>query len=140
MANLFSLNHEDIKKFMLAGKAIVTLESQTSGKHFTYNIKKVEDKDLWFVSLLSGNNNDSDYRYMGYFNADMMLKTSAKSKITQDAAGYKAMDFALKHIAANKIPSALKFYHSCKCGRCGRTLTTPESVQRGIGPECIQML
>ena len=137
---LYELNNTDVKQFILAGKALITLESKTSGNHFTYKVKKADNKDLWFVSLLTGNNNDEDYKFMGYFKEDMAIKTSAKSKITSDAAGFKAMDFTLKHIAADKIPEALKIYHSCKCSRCGRTLTTPESIQRGIGPECITML
>lgn len=140
MENLHQLSNEGVKQFVLAGKAMITLESKTSGTHFTYKVNKAENKDIWFISLLSGNNNDEDYRFMGYFTADMILKTSAKSKVTSDAPAYKAMDFTLKHVVANKIPEALKIYHSCRCGRCGRTLTTPESIQRGIGPECITML
>ena len=27
-------------------------------------------------------------------------------------------------------------HHEGKCGCCGRSLTVPESIKRGIGPEC----
>jgi hypothetical protein len=28
-------------------------------------------------------------------------------------------------------------HHEGRCGRCGRTLTVPESIESGFGPECI---
>lgn len=33
----------------------------------------------------------------------------------------------------------MNFYHMGICGRCGRALTTPESITRGIGPVCYGM-
>jgi len=29
-------------------------------------------------------------------------------------------------------------FHEGACGRCGRTLTVPESIASGFGPECIR--
>lgn len=134
MENLHQLNKEDSKTFILAGNAKVTIESGTSGVRYTYHVNKAKAKDLWFVGLLTGQDNDADYQYIGFFQADMKFRTSWKSKFTMDSAPSKAIAFTLDHI--NNIPEALHIYHSCHCGRCGRTLTTPESVKRGIGPEC----
>jgi hypothetical protein len=33
----------------------------------------------------------------------------------------------------------LEVWHEGRCGRCGRALTVPESVERGIGPECWEL-
>ncbi len=35
-----------------------------------------------------------------------------------------------------ELPDGYRVFHLGRCLRCGRDLTDPESVQRGIGPEC----
>ena len=30
----------------------------------------------------------------------------------------------------------VKVFHSGKCGKCGKKLTTPESIKSGLGPYC----
>jgi hypothetical protein len=30
----------------------------------------------------------------------------------------------------------LEVWHEGRCGACGRRLTVPESIERGLGPEC----
>ena len=34
------------------------------------------------------------------------------------------------------LPKTVEVWHEGICGRCGRKLTVPESVERGLGPEC----
>jgi hypothetical protein len=31
-------------------------------------------------------------------------------------------------------------HHEGKCGRCGRLLTVPSSIESGIGPECSKIM
>jgi hypothetical protein len=31
-------------------------------------------------------------------------------------------------------------WHEGRCGRCGRKLTVPESIESGFGPECASIL
>ena len=38
------------------------------------------------------------------------------------------------------LPPALEVWHEGRCGRCGRKLTTPQSVETGFGPVCAQNL
>lgn len=132
------LNPSDVKAFALAGNAIVTLESGKTGARYTYKLRKPEDGKVTFVKLLTGSNNDSDYEYIGYFKDNLKFTTSAKSKLPMSSAPCVAINYFLNCLITSNIPEQLHVYHSCKCGRCGRTLTTPESIQRGIGPECIK--
>lgn len=125
-------------KYVKAGNATITLRSEDTGVYYTYKICKHSEKNLWFVSLFTGHNNDEDYSYIAYFLDDNVLKTSAKSKLTADAVPVKAFDYFMKHI--NNVPEKLSVFHSGKCCRCGRTLTTPESIQSGIGPECAKLV
>lgn len=55
----------DIRNFLLAGKAIFTVVSKKSGNRFTYKVKKYDNGDLWFVSVLTGPDNYSSYSYLG---------------------------------------------------------------------------
>ena len=58
----------DIKnqeQFLFGGKAILTLKSLESGNYYTYKIHSNKEKTVFFVSVLSGQNNESDYMYIG---------------------------------------------------------------------------
>jgi len=136
---LYNLSKSNVKMFLTAGNATITIENAKNGNRYTYKVQMSEDKKTWFVKVLFGSDNDNDYKYIGYFRSDLVMKTSGRSHVTIEDKRYLAIDFLLKCIKANHIPDALNLYHSCKCGRCGRTLTTPESIMNGIGPECIKV-
>ncbi len=130
--------------YCLAGRAVVTIKSITTGTRFTLRIKRDPDKKpLWFVSLLTGPENDSDYQYMGiitpkgsgytpgvttYFN----FRVTAKSRIGVTAPSMLAASFLATHFEDPRM----EVWHEGRCGRCGRTLTVPESIASGIGPTC----
>jgi hypothetical protein len=126
-------------RFIMAGKATFTLVSRKSGQRFTYRVSAPRDGDespTRFVSLLRGADNTSDYSYMGtVFNGNRFTAT-AKSKISKDAPSFKAFDWALRQLAAGTVPDTLEIWHEGKCGKCGRKLTVPESIESGLGPVC----
>jgi len=136
-------NIEDIKKFIVGGKAVLTLESKKTGRWFTYRIKKAkkdDDNSPFFVSVLTGMNNDSAYTYMGtiFKNADKLnFKLTKNSKIGEDALSYKAFIFFFNLLLNNKAHDDLSIYHRGVCARCGKTLTVPESLVNGFGKECM---
>ena len=133
-------NIERVKEFAFAGKATVTLESAVTGKHFTYKINKNKtDETMFFVSLLTGSDNENSFSYLGTIFNKKDFRLTKKSKITNTADSFKAFDFFFKCLDKNFIHTSLNVYHSGKCGRCGRKLTTPESINRGIGPECFKI-
>lgn len=134
---------------ILAGNATVTLVSKATGARFTYRVRKAERGDAFFVSLLSGPNNDSDYAYMGLLSRDYygkkghwgesgyQLRTTAKSRVQLSAPSAKAINYALGALyERGEIPGTLEIWHEGRCCRCGRTLTVPESLATGLGPEC----
>lgn len=133
-------NIQDITNFTFGGNATITLESLKSGKHFTFKVKKAkkdDEKSPFFVSVLSGPDNNSSYSYVGVITSDKKnFKLTQKSKVSSDAISYKAFNFFFLQLINGKIHSDLRVYHSGTCGRCGRKLTTPDSINRGIGPEC----
>ncbi len=126
----------DAKGFMLAGKATFTIRSQATQNRFTFKVKKVQDAtDLFFVSLMTGSDNESHYSYMGVIRNGRFART-AKSKISESEVSYKAFSWFWQNMLDNQMPTTVECWHEGKCGKCNRKLTVPESIERGIGPEC----
>lgn len=124
---------ENPKEFIFAGKAIFTIQNENTGNRFTYRVKQADNKPVWFVSLLNGSDNNSNYTYIGtVFNTD--FRWTKKSNVTPDATSFKAFDWINRN--AEKLPDFVKVHHEGQCGRCGRRLTVPESIKNGLGPEC----
>lgn len=132
-----------VPAFILAGNCLVTIESGTTYKHFTYKIKqssKVEG--LYFVKQLRNKDNTKDYTYVGCYYATSGIFVAVKPYKERHSStwpsGLRAIYYTLLHL--NKLPDNLHVYHEGRCGRCGRLLTTPESIKRGLGPECCKMI
>lgn len=129
------LSAENVKAFALAGNARLTLVSAVTGTRFTYRIRKGSRDGAWFVGVLTGADNESDYAKLGMI-ASEAFRTFAKVNIGPDAPSFKAFAWAWGHIAKGNIPPTLAVYHEGRCGRCARPLTDPVSIESGLGPEC----
>lgn len=130
----------DASRFMLAGKAIVTLESKKTGARFTYKISAAESGDTYFVGLLNGPDNTGDYKYLGRISREIFWlgrKVPRAGDISRDAPSARAFDWTWRALARGQMPDMLAIWHEGSCGRCGRRLTVPASIASGFGPECI---
>lgn len=130
----------DILKFMFAGNAYFTLQSPSSVR-YTYRVSRSkkaakEGKDLYFVSLLTGPQNTSDYTYIGLATKEQGFRLTQASKMNADSVPVRAIVWTTSMLLQGKELGEVKFWHEGKCGRCGRKLTVPESIANGIGPEC----
>lgn len=137
------LSKENIERCALAGHAILTLQNGEN-KHYTYKITVADDtNNLYFVRLLTSfdNSADSSYVYIGCYFVDSNYFVPAKPyKSSPEFSWPKPIRLA-KYFFNNlhnmsTTESKLKVYHEGKCCKCGRRLTTPESIERGLGPEC----
>ena len=128
----------DILRYMKAGRGKVTISNEETGNRYTFKFSKGQartNSEMIFVKLLTGANNESDYTYVGVL-TDNGIKLTSASKVTAEAPSYKAFNWVIRHLSAlDKYPQ-VKVYHEGVCGKCGRALTTPESIKSGIGPEC----
>ena len=126
---------DEIKSYMLAGKATFTLENGENGDYVTYRVTKFKE-DLYFVHYLNGVDNENHYAYLGTIFNKSTFKITKKSP-DKDAKCVKGFNWLWKKISINsELDCPMYFFHSGKCGRCGRTLTTPDSIKSGIGPIC----
>lgn len=129
--------------FMIAGKATVTLLSKKTGTRFTYRLTASEDGQCHFVSLLSGPDNTSDYKYIGRISRNVYWhgrKVPRPGDIAHDAPSAKAFAWVWRALVRGELPAQLEIWHEGRCGRCARKLTVPASIARGFGPECAEKI
>lgn len=126
----------DTLNFMLAGNARVTFQSGKTGVRYTYRVRQMEDAKGYFVSLLTGSDNESDYTYMGLMQTDLYFRLTKASRYGTQTAPVRGFCYVMKHLADGAMPPSVEISHEGRCGRCGRTLTVPSSIASGIGPEC----
>lgn len=144
--NARELKIDSALDFLFAGKATFTIKSKATGKHFTYKLaepkKKNPNKQVHFVKLLTGTDNESSYTFFGTFFDRAVFKFGKSTRITPTAPGVVAFTWFMRQLlTGNKEKAAeVELYHEGCCCRCGRKLTTPESIENGIGPECIKMM
>jgi hypothetical protein len=123
-------------KFAMGGRARFTLVSKQTGKRYTFRVAKAKDGDMFFASLLVGQNNEADYEYLGFIKNDLGALIAGR-KGNSNHPAFKALDWTLRQLAADTMPEQLEFWHEGRCARCGRALTDPASIEAGVGPECI---
>lgn len=132
-----NLDFESVKTHMLAGNSILTFKSLETGTYYTFKVKKCKDKNLWFVAYLGGPDNENDFRYMGII-VKGGFRLTGKSKCSKDSKVYKVFNWIFNTLKnGNGFPENLEVWHEGVCGRCGRKLTVPESIENGIGPVCM---
>jgi hypothetical protein len=127
------LNNSDALKFIFAGKSIVTFLNTKTGNRFTFKTKIAKNSELFFVSVLT---NPEMYQYVGTV-VDKVFKHGKKSKISADAQSVRTFEYVLNKLKANNLPDFIEVWHEGRCGKCGKTLTDPVSIERGFGPFCI---
>jgi len=66
------------------------------------------------------------------------IKVSAVSEDDPKAKGFAWVWKRLQ--ARHPFPPSVQFWHEGRCGRCGRLLSNPDSIQRGLGPECAGLM
>lgn len=130
---------EIARAFMLAGNATVTLRSVATGTRYTYKLQAPKDDGpARFAKLLVGSNNETDYEYVGMVGADGVLRATRATGPRAASTPFKALEWSLRKLAAGELPDSLEVWHEGRCGRCGRKLTVPASIESGFGPECAQ--
>jgi hypothetical protein len=131
---------QQINNFVHAGNATFTLRAIT-GTRFTYKVQKPldwnETKPRWFVKVLVG---PKMYAYLGMLvrkEGQYSFTFTKASKLGNDAPSAKAFVWFYRLLVEQKVISEkIEFWHSGRCGCCGKKLTVPKSIAMGFGPEC----
>lgn len=119
-------------KYIFGGNATITIQNPSTGNRFTFKIQQTDfDDSVFFAKLLNGPDNENSYAYMGKIKNQIFSLTKA-SRMTMDAPSIKA----LRWFMANINDPRIEVWHEGSCGKCGRKLTVPESIESGLGPIC----
>ena len=132
------------RSFMLGGRAIFTLVSEATGTRYTYRVAQGKPRPgdsrpaPFFVSLLTGPDNTSEYTYMGMLDPSSgAVRLTRASQYTADTVPVRALDWCMRIVFSGRVPAGVRIYHCGRCARCGRLLTVPTSIESGFGPECL---
>lgn len=132
---------ENALDYILAGNAKVTLVSKSTGQRFTYKVATPKGKTSpHFVRLLTGPDNRHNYSYMGRIVPGGQYIHDKRNRAgAEDSPSTKGFRWVLYRLVGRDfatVDANVEIWHEGKCGRCGRTLTVPESIATGIGPVC----
>ena len=114
----------------------VTMTSKKTGEHRTFRVwsQKADAKFLpgaRIVGLLTGPDNESDYRSFGVLGDDGQIHLWKKH---QGDKFYQWVSLALMH--PERFLDKVEFSFDARCRKCNRLLTDPTSCSLGIGPTC----
>lgn len=134
---------KSIKEYCMGGNAIVTLTSPT-GVHYTYYIrapwqddKEEFTKDVRFVYALGA---EQKWFYIGgLYKNGTSFRSTKNSTVSGRSPVFKGVVYLVKMMNRDFDTPMIVQHEGC-CSRCGRRLTDPISIERGIGPKCYTML
>lgn len=134
--------YDGIMRFITAGNAIFTIRNEKTNNRLTYNFRQCRSNpDLFWVHVLflPNNQSKSSYRFLGGFTEITGYKHSNHSRIKHDSLSAQVIFWFAEKLISKQLPSYIKVYHTSHCGRCGKLLTTPDSILSGFGPECLKV-
>lgn len=141
----YKIGNESMLHLLTAGKAEFSIQNEISKKHYTYLLTQArhpqsEGATVFFVKVC--------YDYLKFHYAGVLViddkkvtyAKGAKGKLAETAESIKGLLWLFnKLVTQQKVTENVGVYHFGKCARCGRTLTDPQSIVAGLGPECRRM-
>lgn len=132
-------NITDARNFLFGGKSTFTIVSGKTDKRYTFKVNQLKGRDKnnpFFVSFLNGG--DESYQFIGTIFDKKNYRHSKKSKVSKDSVVGKTANWIVNILNNQNVKmfDQIEFWHEGKCCRCGRKLTTPESISSGVGPVC----
>lgn len=119
------------RAFIFAGNAKVVFTSILTGASLTYRVRQAKDNDnLYFVSCFS----QDEYKYIGIISANQ-FKVTGKTQIEGTSPKVQGFRYVFNKLMAGENTGVI-ISHAGDCGKCGRELTDPQSIETGFGPIC----
>lgn len=128
------------RNFIFAGRAIFTLENNSTGNYVTFRVKEVKRKGKvvpgqFAIEAKALGDKTYGYEFLGFM--DQQAGTFNKwRKTNPEFIGFKTFGWLMKNFGDLERFDKLSIYHEGVCCKCGLPLTVPESIEDGIGPQC----
>lgn len=134
-------NSQDILTYIHGGRGILTLEAP-SGKSHTYYFTKPRNEEEFYGDIIFVYAKCNEHRrYVGMVSDDVFKMTKSSSFLPDNEITKGAkfiVDMGRSQELVDRTP--MKLYHMGVCCKCGRMLTDPVSIRRGIGPKCLKAM
>ena len=124
----------------------LTVTNESSGGHRTFRVRTQKEDSKFasgmrVVALLIGPDNTSDYQGFGFVLDNGWISLWKRNRTPQYEGLAKAVRLASKALENGKdtfqTPKATYSVKlSKRCRICNKTLTSPKSIEMGIGPKC----
>ncbi len=131
------IKHDIALDFILGGKSFVTFLNKKTDNRFTFKVVKHKKDDIYFVNVLTG---PDIYTFIGTIRENRYNHSIKKSNISIDSQSVKVFNYILSKLQSNNLPDFIEIYHDGRCGKCGKRLTVPTSIESGFGPDCIKYI
>lgn len=121
---------------VLTHNGTITIKSVATGQHRTFRIR-TQPADATFapgervLALLSGPDNTSDYQPFAFVQDYGVCVWRSKR-----GGQFDKMARMLERLAEHEAAGHIEVRFATRCRRCNRPLTTPTSIDEGIGPKC----
>jgi hypothetical protein len=151
------LDPDAMEAYLLAGRARTTIVSKQTNKRFTYKVEarrtsprregETEEgyavrkaralRGVRFVMVMTGADNENDYTYIGHISEDRRFRLDRRSRLATETPSVRAWRWFWRVLRERHDSlDQCEVWHDGRCARCGRLLTVPDSVARGLGPVC----
>jgi hypothetical protein len=145
------INVSHLQKFLLGGKAEVTLVNQITKNEYSYFIKRKlddngEQTDVFYIYLVGKRKGD----YLGFFRVRdnspepviVPSQLTISKKIDEDnRKAFTIIDGFISILyRQNLSPRGVKVFYNGRCSVCNRVLKDPVYIEIGIGPECLKKM
>ena len=89
-----------------------------------------------YVDVMDGSDNNVNFAFVGELvNGRLRVSSAAKADRQFQHKSKTILDWTLNAASRGDLKTVRCLVSEC-CGRCGRKLTVPLSIESGLGPEC----
>jgi hypothetical protein len=126
--------------FILGGKALFTAVSGKTDDHITFKVRQYKKNPVLFLvfSRASLPDKKGGFKYLGTIHSNKPDKYFSSTRASQNIPlHFNAFKWMWSIMMIHgRIPNNVKLLHHGVCGRCGKKLTDPKSIELGFGPCC----
>lgn len=141
------LDSASFRTFLFQGKAFFTMHNLEKNTNITLRVQTPkrkrghpEETRYFEVYVKALNEKYAGNRYIGRIDRK---ERSFKSNgyVEPDHVGVQTINWLIRnwnHLEEYESSERVAIYHLGSCCKCGLPLTVPESIQNGIGPQCMK--
>lgn len=135
------LTTAQFRNFIFAGRSVFTLENKETSNYITFKVKEVKKQGKvipgqFSIQCKALGDKNYGYEFMGFMNT-IQKEFRPRHRAIKDHVGFKTFIWVLKNFERlEDFEAKMAMYHEGICCKCGLSLSTPESIQKGIGPIC----